>query len=267
VASLKSELKKRTITALFLIPAVLLIIYLGNICFTILVIIAFGLSEWEFLNMFNVKVPLRIYSILLLVVPILLYFFNLKYFIFLSPLLIFLPIPILWNRGISIREFALSTFILIYMLIGAISVLLLRTHLGVRGILFFLFIIWIFDSLAYISGSLWGKHKLAEKISPKKTIEGYIYGILLTIPFAYLLFLLKITPPSAELLVTLILTVILSALSQVGDLVESTFKREVGVKDSSNIFPGHGGMLDRIDSIVFTAPYFALITRLFGLWK
>jgi len=153
------------------------------------------------------------------------------------------------------------------MLIGAISVLLLRTHLGVRGILFFLFIIWIFDSLAYISGSLWGKHKLAEKISPKKTIEGYIYGILLTIPFAYLLFLLKITPPSAELLVTLILTVILSALSQVGDLVESTFKREVGVKDSSNIFPGHGGMLDRIDSIVFTAPYFALITRLFGLWK
>lgn len=264
--SLKAELKIRTLTAIVLIPVVLLLIYLGKFYFTLLVIVAFGLAQWEFLNLYAVKKNLAFYATFLLVTAILGFYFNYTSIVLLSILLLYFPIPILWSRDYKIKEFALTTFIFLYIMIGAISALIIRQKMGIKGILFFLFIIWIFDSMAYIAGYFFGKHKLAEKVSPKKTIEGYIYGILFTIPFGFLLHFLKITP-SQNLYINITLTVLISILSQIGDLVESAFKREVGVKDSSNLFPGHGGMLDRIDSIIFTAPYFALITRILGLWK
>jgi len=265
--SLKSELRVRTLTALVLIPAVLALVFLGKIYFFLLIVAAFALAQWEFLNLFGVKKALKWYSVFLLGASLFAFSFNLIYLIALCPLLLFLAIPLMWNKGISIKEFALTFFILVYMWMGAASALLIRTRMGYQGILFFLFVIWIFDSMAYIGGYFLGKHKLAEKISPKKTIEGYVYGILFTIPFGYILYHIKVIPPGTTLASTIALTVFISILSQIGDLVESAFKREAGVKDSSNLFPGHGGMLDRVDSIVFTAPYFAIITRILGLWR
>jgi phosphatidate cytidylyltransferase len=264
--SLKDELKQRSIVAFLLIPFVVLLVYLGKIYFAILVSLAFLVALIEFLNLYKVSSLEKYYTSLLFLLAIAIYYFGqIKWLVFI-PLLFFLSVPIFWNRGISIINQALSFFILLYAFLGAVSALIIRQELGFKGILFFLAIIWIFDTMAYLCGYFFGRHKLAVKISPKKTVEGYIYGIIFTLPFGYILHILKITP-FKDLYYSLAFTLIISVLSQIGDLVESSFKREVGVKDSSNLFPGHGGMLDRIDSIMFTAPYFAFITWILGLWK
>ncbi|MDB5281986.1 MAG: hypothetical protein JWO06_1061 [Bacteroidota bacterium] len=119
-------------------------------------------------------------------------------------------------------------------------------------------LIWIYDSASYASGSLLGKHKLFERISPKKTIEGMIGGIFFTLGFA---FFFKRCPEfnmysSAEWMVIAFVIIIAATF---GDLVESLLKRSLNIKDSGSIMPGHGGFLDRFDAYFFTVP-FVLIT-------
>ena len=107
------------------------------------------------------------------------------------------------------------------------------------------------DIMAYFSGYLFGKHKLCEKISPKKTIEGSIGGILGSVAFA-VLFSYFFAPN--YLVHCAILGVLGGIVSQFGDLTASIFKRKMGIKDYGKLIPGHGGVLDRIDSVMFTAP-------------
>jgi phosphatidate cytidylyltransferase len=120
--------------------------------------------------------------------------------------------------------------------------------------LFFLFItIWTLDTGAYAFGSRFGRRKLAETISPRKTVEGAVGGVITGAAVAVLLrfILLKnnLTVPESA-----VLGVAIAVVSQFSDLAESIFKRDVGVKDSAALLPGHGGMLDRFDSFLFTAP-------------
>jgi len=108
------------------------------------------------------------------------------------------------------------------------------------------------DIFAYFSGFLFGKHKLCPKLSPKKTVEGAIGGVIgstvLCMVFAWILY--------PELIWhCLVIGLVGSVFSQAGDLTASAFKRKMGIKDYSNLIPGHGGMLDRIDSVLFTAPF------------
>ena len=112
--------------------------------------------------------------------------------------------------------------------------------------------IWICDSAAYILGSRFGKHKLFEKVSPNKTIEGAIFGFVFSLLTAYLCYLLFLS--EMALLHALVIGGICGSLGQVSDLVESLLKRDARVKDSSNILPGHGGILDRFDSEILVAP-------------
>ncbi len=112
--------------------------------------------------------------------------------------------------------------------------------------------IWICDSAAYFIGKATGRHKLFERISPKKTIEGAIAGFIFAI--ASFVILGKIFLPEISIIHFIAGGVIVGILGQYGDLAESMLKRDVGVKDSSNLLPGHGGALDRFDSILFVAP-------------
>lgn len=119
----------------------------------------------------------------------------------------------------------------------------------------FLILIWMSDTAAYVCGSLFGKHKLAPNISPGKTWEGFIGSCILTALAAWLLSLLPYFQMAGlSLWQWIVFALIIEVIGLLGDLTESLFKRKAGVKDSGNIIPGHGGVLDRLDSILFASP-------------
>jgi len=124
---------------------------------------------------------------------------------------------------------------------------------------------WSSDTFAYLVGRQFGKHKLFERISPKKTIEGFAGGVFFTLISAYII---SIYFTSTPLLEWLIIAVIISVFGVLGDLIESMFKRQAQIKDSSQLIPGHGGFLDRLDSIIFATPFiygFIFLTEQFNL--
>jgi len=123
---------------------------------------------------------------------------------------------------------------------------------GKQWVFFLLVVVWFGDTSAYYIGRALGKHPLAPLVSPKKTIEGAMGGLLGNV-FAAVLGK-QILLPDAPLLELLVLSMLLGIVSQIGDLSESALKRGAGVKDSSNLLPGHGGMLDRIDGVLFASP-------------
>jgi len=117
-------------------------------------------------------------------------------------------------------------------------------------VLFLFILIWSSDTFAYLVGKFFGKHKMAPKISPKKTWEGYAGGVVLTLVLSY--FIEHYQP---ELRGNwMIVGFLVAAFAPLGDLVESQLKRNFGVKDSGNIIPGHGGVLDRLDSFIICVP-------------
>lgn len=127
-------------------------------------------------------------------------------------------------------------------------------------------LIWTNDTFAYIVGKSIGKHKLFEKISPKKTIEGFIGGITFAIITGYLIskYYIKASPQFSDksILIWTIIALIVGVMGTIGDLIESKFKRIAGVKDSGKIMPGHGGILDRLDSVIFVAPFVFLFYKI-----
>jgi len=149
-----------------------------------------------------------------------------------------------------------------WLLITSTMLALAQIHAHADGalrLLYVLFLVFAADTGAFLAGRNFGKHKLAPGISPGKTIEGAIGGLLLCGAWALSagVFVFEVQG-SDQILSLLGLSMVAAAASIVGDLVESMFKRHAGVKDSGNILPGHGGMLDRLDSILAAAPVMAL---------
>jgi phosphatidate cytidylyltransferase len=134
-------------------------------------------------------------------------------------------------------------------------------RLGIEYLLMTLFIVWLADGGAYFAGKAFGRVKLAPAISPGKTWEGVIGGMLLVAAFAAAVALWK--DISVAVLVPFCVSV--AAISIVGDLTVSMFKRTAGLKDSGSMFPGHGGVLDRIDSVAAAAPLFAVGLNWLGI--
>lgn len=115
-----------------------------------------------------------------------------------------------------------------------------------------LVLIWVNDSFAFLVGKNFGKRKLFPSVSPKKTIEGFLGGLIFALLASYFISLLN---SDFSLINWLIIATIVSITGTIGDLVESKFKRQAKIKDSGNIMPGHGGILDRLDSLLFAAPF------------
>lgn len=115
--------------------------------------------------------------------------------------------------------------------------------------------VWLYDTGAYVFGSLFGRHKLFERLSPKKSWEGVLGGCFADLLVGYLCYaLLNEFFRGPDLWSWLLLSLVVAVSATFGDLVESMFKRAVGVKDSGHLIPGHGGMLDRVDSMLFVVP-------------
>lgn len=132
------------------------------------------------------------------------------------------------------------------------------------GLTMMIFIlIWVNDSFAYMTGMLLGKHKMWERHSPNKTWEGTIGGVVFCIAAA--IFFGPLFYPHIHIMEWAIIGLICSVVGTLGDLVESMFKRYCGVKDSGNIMPGHGGVLDRFDSILMAVPFVLLFFGIFNL--
>lgn len=135
---------------------------------------------------------------------------------------------------------------------------------GPHWLLFALLLVWLADTGAYLVGSRWGRRKLAPRISPNKTWEGLLGGLavaLLLVPLAAPL----LAPGWRGLPALLLLAAVTVAFGVLGDLVESLLKRQAGSKDSGHLLPGHGGVLDRLDSLLAALPAFALTKLWLGL--
>lgn len=185
-------------------------------------------------------------------------FFNLPKAIYSLPILaIFINGLFTQNNRSSV--FTYGTFVYFYLgFLPAHFLLLKQFSITAKFsswlVLFPLFLTWINDTGSLLIGKLVGKTKLAPEISRNKTIEGFLAGIICSAIFAYF-YLINFLPNQPRIVLP-ILGLILGIFAQIGDLVESVFKREASLKDSSTLLLAHGGFLDRIDSLLFTIPAF-----------
>ncbi len=182
----------------------------------------------------------------------------------------------LWRRTPPQKPFATAAITLVAPLYaGALPAFLIPIRHGTYGsrslaglalVLFPLATVWICDSVAMTVGKRLGGPKLAPTVSPGKTWSGTVGGFLAALVVAPLYTQLVFRPLGVDVSpwAALVIGAVLGVLGQVGDLVESLFKREAGLKDSSHLIPGHGGVLDRLDSLYFAIPLTALLYRLFG---
>jgi len=290
-------LKYRILTAIILIPIVIFGIFSSTKIFGILCGIFIVLAAWEWGRLMSQQsgighsesvsqesktIPLFpiIYALFIGLVVFSSYWliesFSQSIFVILSIACIFWLTALYWaiDYQHGIDHLPLSIVIKgilgILILVPAWSALfLLHKYYDEQFVIFLLVLIWAADTGAYFSGRKWGRRKLADKISPGKTIEGLIGEIALSV-FISIIYGISLALTNLKMntdtlfsfivsisIFTLLclLTVIASIL---GDLVESLFKRQVGIKDSSQILPGHGGVLDRIDSLTAAAPIFTL---------
>ena len=279
-----SELAKRVIVSVVLVPLVVAAAYLGRAPLAALLGIVAALGAWE-LNRIaaagGVR-PLAVAIPLAAAVPLLVQAFYEG--VFALPLsvaavaLVAIVGAAIWLRGVDGRPLpaaAITVFGVLYVG-GTLSFAYgLRYHRFTIGdlagtVLLFLPLVltWASDIGAYFVGRAVGRRKLIPSVSPGKTVEGAIGGLALTVvaAWAYVQFALE---PYARLSMTaagiVIVGVAVSLAAQLGDLAESLIKREAGVKDSSRLIPGHGGVLDRVDSLLFVLPVAYLILDRFRL--
>lgn len=167
--------------------------------------------------------------------------------------LLLLSYTVLVKNKFTFDEAGFILLSTIYIGMGFFYLIETRQDAGLIFLFYVLLVIWATDTGAYFGGKAIGKRKLWPEISPNKTIEGAVAGIVLACVVAIIFYLIE---PFSDysLLLVIGVTILVSISGQIGDLVESAFKRHYDVKDSGNILPGHGGILDRLDSLLFVLP-------------
>lgn len=280
-------MKQRVITGIIII-LILVPIFLSKILYNIdhfIFILGFILGVVAINEMLSMKetekrLPFEIHLLAYLSVVYLSFYDNFatvfslstKYnFDILPYVLIILIITMVWRRHFKLFDATFILFAIFYIGLTFHSLVhyLLKDQ-GIYELIYIILIAMFTDTFAYFSGTFFGKHKLCPAISPKKTIEGSLGGtIIATILVSiYAIYSHKLTFIfDNSIIYIIILTFILSIFSQIGDLAASVIKRQYKIKDYGNLFPGHGGVLDRLDSILFTAlAYFYITELLTKLW-
>lgn len=250
-------MKERVLTAVVGVPVLLLLIYLGGIPFAVLTGILVAVGTYEYRKMVEKEHIFLFYSVLFVeAIMLVTMYWGWKSWASVGLMLAFLLIfihAIIYYPKITVVDMGINFLAILY--IGWTLPHLIAIERLPYGttMLFYLFIaIWSSDTGAYFAGRFLGKHKLAPLVSPNKTIEGSIGGIVTTI---VVLLLINLGFKLFAIQEIIGLAIILSVVGQIGDLVESMLKRFMGIKDSGNILPGHGGILDRFDSLIMAAPF------------
>ena len=249
---------KRALSAVVLIPALILIIYSNTLFYSILIICAVALMLIEFSRLSQLlKGKSRPTTLLIsaqLPFPIELAFAFALFVAFLDGIFrgqdddAFLSIANTFTGSVYVG-WAFGYHLLLLRQTGDA----LDCHVGANLIVFLLTIVWCGDIAAYLVGSRFGKHKLKPKTSPNKTIEGAISGLIFGV-FAGLVLWFFLLQGTIDIVNAFVIGVVLGVISQLSDLGESTIKRTAKVKDSGNIVPGHGGLLDRCDGLILSTP-------------
>ncbi|MAF47951.1 MAG: phosphatidate cytidylyltransferase [Rhodospirillales bacterium] len=254
----------RLVSSIILIPPVLAAIWFGSPYFEILVLIVglIALFEWcRIARAGETAWPGHI-AILVFAVALVSYFFQLVIFSWSMIGLGFVVLVILgWRTDAAAGPW--PAIGLIYVGIACIALVELRADpaAGRQIILWLMLVIWATDIGAYLFGRMIGGVKLAPRISPNKTWAGLLGGIGCAIAVAAIIF--AATPVKQGIMLFVVLSAAVAVVSQAGDLLESWLKRRFGVKDSGNLIPGHGGILDRIDGILLSAPAVAIVYWLY----
>ena len=255
-------LKSRLLTALILLPVILyVIIFAPKLLFLGFLIVVTLASAWEWSSLLqkaNIFHRMLFIGILVLLIGATLWrhFIHLLYLSFIACLWLWAAVLLYQrkNRSLALQSVYLNMALGILSLAGFfLSMLILRQYFGVAPywLLYTLFIVWIGDSAAFFGGRFFGGRKLCTKVSPNKTWSGFFSGLGATGVFCVLVILML---PSSitfnQQLMLFILTVLVYLASVMGDLSISLLKRLSGVKDTSHLLPGHGGLLDRLDSVL-----------------
>ncbi len=172
-------------------------------------------------------------------------------------ILIFFEISQLLSKAL-LKKWLLLIFI--YVSLPIASLIALRNSLGIDVVVFCVSVTVVTDSMAYFGGKTFGGIKLAPKISPKKTVSGFLSGIATSMVIAAVFFFLT---KGVSFPLFAALTIVLSIISQIGDLFESYVKRKLKIKDSGTLIPGHGGLCDRLDGHIFVFPTAYLLFSVF----
>ncbi|MGH1363047.1 MAG: phosphatidate cytidylyltransferase [Calditrichia bacterium] len=264
-----NELIKRILVAVIGAPLVIFLIISGGNYFLLLALVIGMVSLWEFYTMFRQKelFAYRVPGVVIGAAVLATIALNLIWLpvVLLLGFAILLLLSIRKQEAIASLNAAITVSGVLYIAVFLGALLHLRLNFeawypsiqsgyaGGKLILLAFLAIWICDIAAYFCGKAFGKHKLAPSVSPKKTIEGAVSGLVGAIATAVGIGMLLLPQlPLGDLLAT---GLIAGVFGQMGDLVESRFKRDAGVKDSSSLLPGHGGLLDRFDSLIFVSPF------------
>ncbi|MFM1514373.1 phosphatidate cytidylyltransferase [Helcococcus ovis] len=249
---MKSNLLKRVITGIILIFIILAMIYFNNPILTCGLLILSNIAIFELskaLKKINYVIEDKLLYILnsILILSTLFYDIKITFSLYILMIVIIFSFIIL-KKECKINDILGNIFIILYITAPYILLLNLRDS---KWILYAYALPSFTDTFAYAIGILFGKHKLIERLSPKKTVEGAFGGILGGIVFTYIF--INIFNLNQDLFLYGF-AIIFSIFSQIGDLFASLIKRKAGIKDYGSILIGHGGIMDRFDSLLFVAP-------------
>ena len=271
-----NNLRQRTITGMvfasLVIGSILWNPYLQTVVFSVFMIL--GLMEYYrlFKGQKEIQVSSEIGIFIGLFIFILLVGISLKILpvisiTFIVPLLFTLILVELWKKHEHpISNIALMVFGILYVVIPFYLTidLNLRNTFYLPTVVGMFLLIWANDTFAYVCGRLFGKHKLFERISPNKTWEGTIGGIVFTLLLG---FIIGKYINEGNIFFWVISAIIIAPGSIFGDLLESLFKRSLNIKDTGTILPGHGGILDRFDAALFSIPFFYCWNMVYYYWN
>ncbi len=252
------ELIKRVLISVIAIPLLLFIYYYGQIPLIIFLILLSLISSYELSKMLKNKSLYLMAS----VIPFtaLMCYMSAKYDLEYSLYLLFFALALfgaeeIFRNRIENAIYRVSSSLMIMVYCGVSLGFVYRLH-GLKNgnylLPFIAILIWITDTFAYFIGVWLGRHRNIFNVSPKKSIEGFIGGFVFAVLFAIIAHF--IVPNKISLFWALLMGIVIGTIGQFGDLFESLLKRDCGVKDSSNLIPGHGGILDRFDSFMIAVP-------------